>query len=218
MRVVLALSMAMNLDSRVNAQAVNHQNQNIKGSVKSQSIGGKMPILINSSTKKAEKNYWATTPECFADAQALYGRKFKIDVAATQLTKKCSVFFSEHENALITPWLDDWWCNPPFDSKLAFLTWAYVQKSFFKTSGMMLIPFEPCTGWWEQYVEGKASVVYEPDGRYPFLESDGKTKKSGVNFASCFVLFTPTYTNETLRVRFKRGIRSTNSINIGVAA
>ncbi|WP_350401875.1 DNA N-6-adenine-methyltransferase [Catenovulum sediminis] len=177
-----------------------------------------MPILVNSSTKKMQKNYWATTRECFADAQALYGRKFKIDVAATPLTKKCDLFFSEHENSLTTPWLNDWWCNPPFDNKFSFLEWAYIQKSIFKTSGMALIPFEPCTGWWARYVDGKASVVYEPDGRYPFLESDGKTKKSGVNFASCFVLFSPIYTGETLRVRFKRGIRLTNSISIGVAA
>ncbi len=56
--------------------------------------------------------------------------------------------------------------------------------------GMMLLPYEPLSGWWIDYVDGYASMVYEPNGRYPFYEADGYTRKSGVNFGSVLLLFT----------------------------
>ena len=55
-----------------------------------------MAILIDSGTPASDKNFWATTWECFADAQALYGRNFECDIAAEPLTAKCSHYFTSH--------------------------------------------------------------------------------------------------------------------------
>ena len=55
-----------------------------------------MAILIDSGTPASDKNFWATTWECFADAQALYGRNFECDVAAEPLTAKCGRYFTSH--------------------------------------------------------------------------------------------------------------------------
>ena len=49
-----------------------------------------MANLVKSKTPESEKNLWATTWECFADAKALYGREFKCDVAALPATAKCT--------------------------------------------------------------------------------------------------------------------------------
>lgn len=189
-----------------------------------------MAILVKSHTNKSEKNRWATTWEAFADAQALYGRPFSIDVCAEPETAKCDRFFTSVDwfdnnranlltgqagfsltdktivgfDALSQAWENDWWCNPPFDFKQDFIAYATAQAKQEGRSGMMFLPHEPLTGWWRKQIEGIATAVYLPDGRYPFYEVDGKTKKRGVNFGSAFVLFTPHAISHTMQVPFTR--------------
>lgn len=184
-----------------------------------------MAILVKSSTKSDEKNRWGTTAECFLDATALYGRKFKLDVAAEPETAKVTQFICSPDffklktwasslikndkeiiavNALTCDWTQDWWCNPPFDMKPEFLTAAHHQSVVNGFSGMMLLPYESQTIWWRQYVENIATAVFIPDGRYPFLEIDGVTVKKGINFGSVFVLFTPHYHTKTEYIPFNQ--------------
>lgn len=91
-------------------------------------------------------------------------------------------------DALQCNWEDGWWCNPPFDLKPAFIKKA-VEEMFKGYDGMMLLPYEPLTGWWLDLVEPYAKMVFEPDGRYSFYESNGYVKKHGVNFGSALILF-----------------------------
>lgn len=159
-----------------------------------------------SSTALSDKNFWATSRECFQDATALYGRKFELDICAEPKTAKCSLYYSiqDGNDALALPWADHWWCNPPFDNKFSFIKKAFIeaQKGF---EGMMLLPYEPATQWWHQML-GKGVIVYEPDGRYNFLERDGVTKKKGVNFPSAFVLFPAFFIPHTIKIPFKKGV------------
>lgn len=165
-----------------------------------------MAILVKSKTPDSDKNFWATTWECFADAEHLFGRKFLIDVAAEPLTAKCKNFFTLADDALSLDWPDRWFCNPPFDLKSEFLGHAKVMQDKGR-SGMMLLPYERQTDWWRKGVS-KGCVIYEPDGRYNFMERDGKTKKSGVNFGSAFVCFPAFQLHESITVPFTRGIGS----------
>ncbi|WRQ13105.1 DNA N-6-adenine-methyltransferase [Vibrio phage vB_VpM-pA2SJ1] len=186
-----------------------------------------MAILISSKTVEGAKNRWATSHEAFNDALALYGRKFSVDVCAEPQTAKVDRFYVSPEwlnsqpsldiikkhsdkkivgfDALQCDWDHDWWCNPPFDLKKEFLEWAHIQAVAGR-GGMMMIPYEPLTGWWRKYVTNRATAVFEPDGRYQFYEIDGVTKKQGANFGTVFVLFTPHAIPEAIRIPFKRGI------------
>lgn len=185
-----------------------------------------MANLVKSKTPESDKNLWATTWECFADAKELYGREFKCDVAALPSTAKCTNIIVPPDytfmdfgdivgcdiigvDALATDWLDDWWCNPPFDDKAAFIRQARKQQSAGR-QGMMLLPYEPLTQWWRDLLSDDV-IIYEPDGRYNFYEADGKTKKSGVNFGSAFVLFPACKIGPSIRVPFKRGIGLTSA-------
>lgn len=199
-----------------------------------------MAILIQSSTDSSEKDRWATQHGCFNDGQHLYGRPFKIDVAAEPETAKCDRFMVSPDwfewsrldilspyaqsgfnlrpeqrivgfDSLYCDWENDWWCNPPFTLKKEFLAKAaqQVKKGF---SGMMLLPYEPLSGWWLELVKPFASVIYEPDGRYNFYKADGVTKKYGVNFGSALVLFTPHTVVEPARVGFVRGVGNENAL------
>lgn len=191
-----------------------------------------MSILIESSTKADDKNRWGTDPQCFADAVALNGRPFVIDVCAEPLTAKCQRFYASDElydavldyrtsthamaqlrasgrtcvalNSLIQVWDDSWWCNPPFDQKQAFIRYARSQQAAGR-AGMMLLPYEPLTVWWQSLL-ATGCIIYEPDGRYQFVERDGVTRKSGANFGSALVAFPTQHIGESIRVRFKRGL------------
>lgn len=195
-----------------------------------------MAHLVKSNTEPSDKNRWATNWTAFNDAQMLFGRPFVIDACAEPVTAKVSRFiiardrFDELDQSLITlnsesvtfaqeqtihaidalesGWLDGWWCNPPFDQKMAFICKA-IKEDFNGHHGMMMLPYEPLTCWWQTYVDGFAAKIYEPDGRYNFYEADGQTKKTGVNFGSAFVLFDRDK-RTTPRERFKRGISKAN--------
>lgn len=191
-----------------------------------------MAHLVKSETPAENKNRWATSWLAFNDAQALFGHPFALDVCAEPVTAKVSRFiidqdrFNELDPALVVigqsgsfiygekqlihaidslsnGWINGWWCNPPFDRKVEFICKA-IKEDFHGRHGMMMLPYEPLTGWWQTYVDGYAAKVYEPNGRYNFYESDGVTKKTGVNFGSVFVLFDRTK-KTTPRERFKRG-------------
>ena len=185
-----------------------------------------MAILVKSTTAVSDKNRWSTTLECFSDAQILFGRPFSVDTAAEPATAKVNNFYISPDffkfnnwaseitksdnrivgvDALSIDWIDGWWCNPPFDHKQEFLIKA-AKEAKAGRSGMMLLPHEPLTGWWRELVENVATIVYTPNGRYPFLETDGKTKKSGVNFGSSLILFAPHYIKRTEYVPFDRYI------------
>lgn len=193
-----------------------------------------MAIIVNSKTDASDKNRWATSHEAFSDAQCLYGRLFKLDVAAEPETAKVDRFYVGPEwlehyrlckdrdgittggkwpssdktivglDALNLAWEQDWWCNPPFDFKAEFIEQALIQTFDNGFSGMMALPHEPLTGWWRSLVEGRATAVYLPDGRYPYYESDGITLKRGVNFGTSFVLFTPHMNNVTRYIPFEQ--------------
>ncbi|QBQ72174.1 dam methylase [Serratia phage Parlo] len=191
-----------------------------------------MSILLNSGTREDDKNRWGTAPDCFADATALYGRPFAIDVCAEPLTAKCERYYASHElydavldyrtsanalavmkqsgrtcaglDALALDWPEHWWCNPPFDQKRDFIGHARRQQAAGRP-GMMLLPYEPLTGWWIKRL-AFGCIIYEPDGRYQFVERDGVTKKQGVNFGSALVVFPTFHVAESPRIRFARGI------------
>jgi phage N-6-adenine-methyltransferase len=148
-----------------------------------------------------------------------------LDACAEQATAKCANFISPDENAFNVDWVNRLsaieqrasnltatrtpvkqsavWCNPPFDNKFEFIEECNRYGQLGLTI-VMLLPWERTSGWWRDLVKNKASRVFVPDGRYPFYETDGKTQKSGVNFASVFVEFAPGYFNQTQYIDFER--------------
>lgn len=169
-----------------------------------------MANIIKSKTPDNEKNRWSTTWECFEDAKKAYfsvmEKEFAVDVCAEPETAKVDRFYVSDEwllenpdfesetqqilgvDALLQQWPRHWWCNPPFNLKDQFLEHANLMDEMGRP-GLMLIPYVPSSKWWLKYVEGKAAIIFEPDGRYSFYKPDGVTKAGTPQFESCFVLF-----------------------------
>lgn len=172
-------------------------------------MSGNFKPGAKSTTADSDKNFWATQWHCFHDAEGLYGRRLQIDVAAMAHTAKTpgQYYGPDHEvagyrDSLLIDWPDHWWCNPPFDRKQEFIVKALEQQKK-GHPGMMLIPYEPCSGWWQDLL-GKGVIIYEPRGRYNFYEADGKTSKSGVNFPIAFVAFPTMRIGDSIRIPFNK--------------
>lgn len=181
--------------------------------------------MNRTSTKSTIKDYWRTSPKAVADAEALIGAKFVFDACAKDeasiIKPKLPAFVEScgddalgsdaiwgminidqvYGSAIRGPG----WCNPPFSRKTEFLEKAAQQA---KSHGIMvccMIPLEPATKWWRECVEGKATRVFIPDGRYNFLHPDSGEEIKGVSFPSCFAVFT-SMGGPTQYVHFNRGV------------
>ena len=193
-----------------------------------------MAHLVKSTTDEKDANFWATSWAAFCDAEVLYGREFAVDVCAEPATTKCRSFIGHpmlYEQTLdyrtgpeirrllrglnclaldtLMPsiqWPADWWCNPPFDLKEIFIQKAKYQRDCGRP-GMMLLPYEPLTQWWRRSLS-RDCIIYEPDGRYNFMERDGETMKQGANFGSALVAFPTMHLNDSIRIPFTRGLTS----------
>lgn len=154
-------------------------------------------LANKSQTDENKKDFWNTDWRALRDAQFLVGEPFALDVCAQDAwAAKAPTYISPEQDALKTDWatIDGAiWCNPPFTRKPEFLTRAYEQSKKWRRSVIVMLPFEPATDWWREYVSNKASVVYVPDGRYGYLDNDTKELIPGVNFVSCFLLFSPIF-------------------------
>lgn len=165
-----------------------------------------------SNTDPSLKDLWNTTWAAIEDATALIGQPFALDACARDAeTAKADQFITPEMDALTVDWMPALpgaiWCNPPFSRKTTFLYHAFWQSRGTGRTICCMVPFEPVTRWWREFVSGKATVVYVPDGRYNFADPETKQELKGVNFASCFVVFTPLIM-PTQYVEFVRGIGS----------
>ena len=133
------------------------------------------------------RNYYVATREEYYQPNSRY-----------RVTGRCYGW-----DSLNVLWENDWWCNPPFSRKLEFIAKAR-EAQFEGNSGMMLLPYEPITKWWRENLTEDV-IIYEPDGRYNFLDQSG-TEKKGVNFASVLICFPAHKIGKAIHVQYKRGV------------
>lgn len=165
-----------------------------------------------STTDASKKDLWNTKWSAVSDASYLVG-DFSVDLASFEHAKKAPTCITPEMDSLTVNWDENVvegtvaWCNPPFSRKFEFLAKAYQTSVEFNTPICVMIPCEVATKWWAEYVYGKASSVFIPDGRYDFVDNDTKEELKGVPFASCFVLFDGESGQfQTEYIHFKRGI------------
>lgn len=150
-----------------------------------------------SGTDAAHKDFWQTHPLAVADASRLIGQRFALDACASDAgAAKAGEWLTPEIDALTVDWLPMTsvgavWLNPPFSNKAAFLVKAHEQAQKLGLTVCCMIPLEPATGWWRKTVDGKATAVFVPDGRYPFIHPVTGELMTQPNFATCFVVFTP---------------------------
>jgi len=112
---------------------------------------------------------------------------FDLDVAAGTDNAKCERFFTEADDGLAQRWTGRVWMNPPYGDEIS----AWVKKAYDSVRLMDavvvvgLLPVRTSSGWWHEYIEGKARIEYVR-GRLRF---DGN--EHDAPFASCVAVWMP---------------------------
>ncbi len=178
----------------------------------------------HSKTNKAYRDQTSTTDWLFAAFDAEF--QFGIDLAATDESAKCAVYFTPEIDALGQNWLASvpplanatGWLNPPYSNILPWVQHARreQQKGF---TTVFLVPND-CSGeWWPEgepciirhitgyyyeytYKQGKrkgTTVKKWASGRIEFVNAEtGEIMKDPLNKPMCAIIFPAFYYGPTL--------------------
>ena len=133
------------------------------------------------------------------------------DVCAEPHTSKAYSFWTAEDDALTKDWREPLigggsmpkalYLNPPY-SDLA----PWVKKAWEASrNGVIVVgclPDDRSVGWYQQYVEDKAPIIYVPDRRISFEDADG-TPQRGNPKGTVFPVWMPFYCDKSCYVRFK---------------
>lgn len=124
---------------------------------------------------------WETPGWLIEHARRVFG-EFELDVCATAQNKKAMLYLSKARQSGLadeSPWDIKWWCNPPYSN---IGPWCEKAKTA-EAPGVMLLPCDHSTRWWQSGVEGHAIVI--PIGkRVRFVGAKGSP-----TFHSVFALY-----------------------------
>lgn len=149
----------------------------------------------------AKANNYILPPDFLDIFLSVKGWQAKERFKEAQLIGKTCIGFDALLPAM--DWGNDWFCNPPFSDRLrkAFITKAKEQQQE-GNSGVMILPYVPATGWFDEYLS-TGVIVYEPNGRYNYVDQNGVEQK-GCNFDSCVVVFPSFFVKDSIRIRYQR--------------
>jgi len=133
---------------------------------------------------------------------------FDLDAAATPENAKISIYYTKEDSSLELPWYNaaqgirTIWVNPPYGKEVKY----WVEKAYTESQKgavvVMLLPARTDTGWFHDYILGKAEIrylrgrlIFEEDGE-PIKclnQKTGKMQVCGAPFPSIIVIFRPPY-------------------------
>lgn len=180
-----------------------------------------------SNTNEEYRDQTSTVPWLFAALDAEFD--FGIDLAATDLSAKCPVYFTPKDDALTQDWLASvpplssatGWLNPPYSNIFPWIHHAITeqQKGF---TTVFLVPMD-CSGeWWPAdqpciireitgyyydftYKSGPKSRIGKTvkkwaSGRIEFIDAEtGNVMKDPLNKPMCLIIFPAFYCGPTMR-------------------
>ena len=129
--------------------------------------------------------------ELFNQACERFKVKPILDVCATIDNTKCDHYFSPRQNGLIQKYAMSFYCNPPFDDLMAWVTHCRYEAHLNNVDGLMLVPCYTDSNWWQWHIGDHMQNVddfwFLPK-RVIFLEN-GKPAKNKYRVSCAFVLW-----------------------------
>lgn len=99
---------------------------------------------------------WATPQDLFDRLNEEF--HFTLDVCALPENAKCERYYTPEQDGLRQPWDGVVWCNPPY-SKGNIPKWL-EKATKEKCTVVMLLPVSTDTGWFHDYIYGKAEIRF----------------------------------------------------------
>ena len=151
---------------------------------------------------RAEKgfnsHYGQLCPKCLRDSagtpQDLFNAinevyYFSLDVCADQINAKVGDHYSAEGSALDCSWL--WrrcWMNPPYSDPYPWVEKAFRETQIGTPIVVALLPVDPSTAWWTDYVLKASEIIYLTHNRVQFVAPEGITYSTN-NKPSCLAIF-----------------------------
>lgn len=143
----------------------------------------------------SKSNEWHTPDWLFKQLDAEF--QFDLDAAATAENKKCSLCFTQEDNALDQDWsrvANSVFCNPPYGRLIGKFVQKAYEESLKGIRVVLLIPARPDTKWWHAYcakgevrfIKGRLKFV---NPTFPSYRKDGQFEISPAPFPSAIVVF-----------------------------
>jgi len=172
-----------------------------------------MKAYAKSKTPKPDRDKRQTPVFVFERIQDLVNIEIFYDVCAETHTSKChNNYWDEIDNSLIIDWCQELgrketpqglfalWMNPPYSNPGIWCEKAYKESQ----KGLIIIgclPDDRSTGWYQDWVEDKAQIIYVPDKRISFEDADGVPQKGNPK-GSVIPVWMPFYCDKSTYVRF----------------
>ncbi|MCK4758407.1 MAG: hypothetical protein KAT69_00085 [Candidatus Aminicenantes bacterium] len=170
-----------------------------------------MKAYSESKTPTGDGDRRQTPKSVFNRIQTLINMPFVHDVAAEPHTAKCASFWTVDDDALSKDWREPLidsgsltkalWMNCPYSDVT-----PWVQKACDAAKrGVIVVgclPDDRSVSWYQQYVEDKAQIIYVPDRRISFEDSDGVPQRGNPK-GTVFPVWMPFYCDKSSYVRFK---------------
>ena len=148
--------------------------------------------MLNDSLFSSDKHDWETPDWLFDQLNKEF--HFDLDVCASNKNAKCSLYFSEEQDALNISWYDFanvCWCNPPYGRKIGKWVEKAYKEAQIGVTVVMLIPARTDTKYFHQYIWDKENHRPKDGVEVRFLEGRLKFKgaKHSAPFPSMIVVF-----------------------------
>lgn len=175
-----------------------------------------MDAYAKSKTPKEERDKRQTPVSVFERIQEIINIPIIHDVAAEAHTAKTRSFWTIEDDALSKNWSDcsqfflantvrkignsAFWMNPPYSDPAVWCKKAYEesQKDLIVVG---LLPDDRSTGWYQDWIEDKAQLVYVPNKRISFEDGENNPQKGNPK-GSIIPVWMPMYCDKTNYVRF----------------
>ncbi|MCK4830548.1 hypothetical protein KA005_83290, partial [bacterium] len=139
-----------------------------------------MDAYAKSKTPAGEGDKRQTPKSVVRRLQHLIGMQFDIDLCAEPHTAKAANYFTEDDDSLSLDWnkftYTCAWLNPPYSDITPWAKKAHVSAKM----GMIIVgclPDDRSVGWYQDWVEDKAAIIYVPDKRISFEDGNGVPQK-----------------------------------------
>lgn len=147
-----------------------------------------------SKTPVEQRNLWQTPAPLFVALDAEFC--LTLDAAASANNALCSLYITEEQNTLETPWADYLsipgyvWLNPPYSDITPFVQKA-ADESKNQIGTVMLVPADTSVGWFREAIETASEVRFIIGGRLSFINPVSGKPVSGNNKGSMLIIWHP---------------------------
>lgn len=155
-----------------------------------------------------DRDTWRTPDNLLRAAERFLNMPFMLDVCANATNTVCDKYYSIDDDALRDDC--DWsarrgaaWMNPPYSDPAPWCAKAASESERRGIFVVGLLPDDRSTRWYQQHIEGVASLALVPDRRVAFLHPLTGEPAKGNPKGSVIPIWTPWRTGRTEYIRIK---------------